>query len=69
METVKIHTEYITLGQLLKYLNIASSGGDIKAILAETKILVNDEVDNRRGRKIYPGMTVKIESIGEYIVT
>lgn len=68
METVKISTEYITLGQLLKYLNIASSGGDIKAILASTKIKVDGELDNRRGRKIYPGMTVDIETIGVYKV-
>lgn len=66
METVKIHTEYITLGQLLKFVNIASSGGDIKAILAEKKITVDQEVDNRRGRKLYKGMVIDIEDYGVF---
>ncbi|MFP4286225.1 MAG: S4 domain-containing protein YaaA [Candidatus Izemoplasmataceae bacterium] len=66
METVKINTEYITLGQLLKYLNIASSGGDIKMILATTKVLVDGKLENRRGRKIYPGMIVDLDEIGIY---
>ena len=68
METVKIKTEYITLGQLLKFLSIASSGGDIKAILATTTITVDGEVDNRRGRKIYPGMIVDLDTFGVYKV-
>ena len=68
MDTVKIHTEFITLGQLLKFTNIASSGGDIKMILATKKITVDQEVENRRGRKIYKGMVVEIESIGTFKV-
>ncbi|NLC54873.1 MAG: S4 domain-containing protein YaaA [Erysipelothrix sp.] len=51
---MKINTEYITLGQLLKFAGIAMSGGDIKYLLNETDILVNDEVERRRGRKLYP---------------
>ena len=37
MEKVNITTEYITLGQLLKFVNIASSGGEVKEILSENK--------------------------------
>ncbi|MFH5881424.1 RNA-binding S4 domain-containing protein [Liberiplasma polymorphum] len=66
METVKIHTDFITLGQLLKFVNIASSGGDIKAILATKKITVDQEVDNRRGRKLYKGMVIDIQDYGVF---
>jgi ribosome-associated protein len=62
---IKITTEFIKLGQLLKLTNLASSGGEIKFILETEQILVDGEYDNRRGRKIYPGMTVEV--LGETI--
>ncbi|MFW5838332.1 MAG: S4 domain-containing protein YaaA [Bacillota bacterium] len=69
METVKIHTDYITLGQLLKFINVASSGGDIKTILQDKHITVNGEEERRRGKKLYPGMKVEIESIGLFLIS
>ncbi len=54
MEPIKIHTEYITLQQVLKKLNIISSGGAAKYYLSENPVLVNDELEQRRGRKLYP---------------
>ena len=69
MNNVKITTEYITLGQFLKLTNIASSGGLVKAILAEYKISVNDTPDTRRGKKLYPGDKITIKTIGEYRIT
>ena len=62
---VFINTEYITLGQLLKYENILASGGLVKDFLLRTKVTVNDVVENRRGRKLYPGDIVDIEKIGK----
>ena len=55
-----LRTEYITLSQLLKAVDMASSGADAKAILAEGGVLVNGEEDNRRGRKIRPGDVVRL---------
>lgn len=52
-EEVKIRDEYITLGQFLKIVDLISSGGEAKAFLLENSILINDELDNRRGRKLY----------------
>lgn len=60
MKSVKITTEYIELQQLLKIENFISSGGAAKYFLAENKILVNNELENRRGRKLYPKDVVKI---------
>lgn len=58
--TISITTEYITLGQFLKVSDVISTGGEAKQFLAHTKVLVNDEVDNRRGRKLRDGDKVEI---------
>lgn len=56
---IKIHTEFIELQQLLKLASVISNGGEAKFYLASNKVYVNDELENRRGRKIYPGFSVK----------
>lgn len=61
METLKITTEYITLGQFLKIENIISSGGEAKFYLSENEVLVDGTKETRRGRKLYPGMVIKIK--------
>ena len=60
MEKINITSEYITLGQFLKYVGIIDCGSYAKQFLLETKVLINDEQDQRRGRKIYPGDVVKV---------
>lgn len=60
MEKIKIKTEYITLGQFLKFVNIIGDGSEAKYYLASNKVFVNNELENRRGRKLYPGMTIDI---------
>lgn len=62
MKKVRINTEFITLGQFLKMENFISSGGEAKFYLASNEVYVNDELEQRRGRKLYPGMIVKLES-------
>lgn len=57
---VKITTDYITLQQFLKLTNIAQSGGEAKILVKELDILVNGEVENRRGKKLYPGDKVTV---------
>lgn len=59
----QIKTEYITLQQLLKAANILSSGGEIKAYIQSEKILVNNEPENRRGRKLYPKDVVETNGV------
>jgi len=60
MKKISIHTEYITLGQMLKHINLVSSGGEVKYFLANNNVIINDEKDDRRGRKIYPGDRVTV---------
>ena len=69
MESVKITTEYITLGQFIKFIHLVGSGGMVKAILQDYRISVNDVVENRRGKKLYPGDKITIKTVGEYRIT
>ncbi|PAT02640.1 hypothetical protein CI105_01395 [Candidatus Izimaplasma bacterium ZiA1] len=66
MKQVEIKSEYITLGQFLKFADIVSSGGMVKAVLEEYKISVNDVQENRRGKKLYPGDKISIKTIGDF---
>lgn len=50
---VEIRDEFITLGQLIKVVNLVSSGGETKSFLLKEKIEINGELDSRRGRKLY----------------
>lgn len=67
-KTIKIDREFITLGQFLKHVNIISSGGMAKWYLSEHTILLDKEVENRRGKKIYPGSVVEIPDEGTYFI-
>ena len=67
-EKVKINTEYITLGQFIKLLNILDSGGMVKTYLKEQGAVVNGELEHRRGRKLYAEDVVEIEG-NNYIVS
>ncbi len=60
-KTILIRDDYITLGQLLKLAHIIRSGGEEKAFLAMHDIDVNGEKEIRRGRKIRPNDTVKVD--------
>lgn len=61
MEKIEISTEFIKLDQFLKFATITDSGGFAKEIIQNGEVLVNGEVETRRGRKLYPGDTVEID--------
>lgn len=65
---MKLKTDYITLGQLLKIVDIISSGGQAKWFLQENDVLINGELDNRRGRKLYPNDLVEIPEYGKLMM-
>jgi ribosome-associated protein len=50
----------IRLGQLLKLAAIVDSGGELKALLADTEVLVNGEPEDRRGRQLHRGDVVRL---------
>ena len=57
---VKIRDEFITLGQLLKIVDLVSSGGETKHFLLNNKIVINGVEDNRRGKKLYKDNLIEI---------
>ena len=60
MRDVAIRGGMIRLGQLLKLASVVDSGGELKALLAETDVLVNGEVEDRRGRQLHDGDVVTV---------
>lgn len=62
MVNFKISGEYITLHQLLKAARLIQSGGEAKAVIQQGEVLVNGEVETRRGRKLRAGDKVKWNS-------
>jgi ribosome-associated protein len=66
MKTFGVRGEFITLGQLVKMLGIASTGGEAKIYIFESGIQVNGEPESRRGRKLRPGDVVDLPDSGTY---
>jgi len=58
--------EYIKLDQFLKLAQIVQSGGEAKHLIQSGVVLVNGEVETRRGRKLHAGDVVEVE--GEQLV-
>lgn len=67
MKKIEIKDEYITLGQFLKVADIIASGGEAKIFLNSNIILVNDEEDNRRSRKLHKGDKISILGV-DYLI-
>ena len=63
IKEIHITSEFITLGQFLKFADIIQSGGEAKPFLSQNDVFINDELDVRRGRKLRPGD--KITVLGE----
>lgn len=52
VQTIKITSEYITLGQFLKFTNVISNGGEAKIFIANNKIFLNGQRIFERGKKL-----------------
>jgi len=63
METIKISSEFIKLDQFLKWAGVADSGVMAKHMVLDGIVKVNGELEERRGRKLYPGDVV--EALGQ----
>lgn len=51
----------IRLGQFLKLVNLAESGGHARALLEDGAVTVNGEPETRRGRQLHPGDVVEVD--------
>ena len=52
---VVLRDEFIKLGQALKAAGLAQTGSMAKDVIQNGEVLVNGEVETRRGRKLYDG--------------
>jgi ribosome-associated protein len=50
----------IKLDQFLKFIGIASTGGQAKLMIQDGDVMVNDTLETRRGRKLISGDLVKV---------
>ena len=55
MEVIKLRDEFIKLGQALKAAGLVENGVMAKEVIQDGQVLVNGEVDLRRGRKLFAG--------------
>ena len=68
MRTITITTEFIKLQDLLKFADIAPSGGMAKVFIQDGLVSYNGEICTMRGKKLYPGD--KFTFMGtEYLIT
>lgn len=66
---IEISTDTIRLGQLLKLANLVDSGSDAKMLLMGGEVMVNDEVETRRGRQLRDGDIVTLDDVSVRILS
>jgi ribosome-associated protein len=54
---------FIKLDRFLKWQGIAQTGGEAKIIVQQGSVLVNGEIETRRGRKLTQGDRVTVAKI------
>jgi ribosome-associated protein len=57
---VPIRDESIRLGQFLKLADLIDNGADAKPLLMQGEVVVNGEVETRRGRQLTKGDMVSL---------
>ena len=58
---IKLKDEFIKLGQALKAAGLVDSGVVAKIVIQDGEVLVNGEVETRRGKKLYGGEVVAFD--------
>ena len=58
---IQIKDEYIKLGQAMKLAGLVDSGIEAKIVIQDGQVLVNGEVDTRRGKKLVDGDTFSFQ--------
>lgn len=68
MQTIELRAgeDVIRLGQLLKLIDAAPSGAQVKDVLTSGDITVNGEPEERRGRQLRRGDVVAVEGLDSW---
>ena len=56
----KLFDDYISLQAFLKEVGLIHTGGAAKAFLQEETVLLNGEIERRRGKKLYLGDSLSL---------
>lgn len=64
-----INDDFIKLGQALKLAGLVDSGVEAKFVIQDGNVLVNGEVETRRGKKIYANDTISYNGEEVVIIT
>ena len=67
MSTEGTKEETIRLDQFLKLADVVSTGGQAKMLIRGEEVLVNGEIETRRGRKLRDGDTVTVNG-EDYVI-
>ena len=65
---IKLKDEFIKLGQALKAAGLVDSGVVAKIVIQDGEVLVNGEVETRRGKKLSGGEVVSFDGQEIHIV-
>jgi len=60
---VNINKVPVELYKILKFENIAASGGEAKFMINDGFVQVNGSIETRKRKKIYPGDIIKINDL------
>lgn len=61
MKNISITTEYIKLDQFLKFTGEAADGGEARHLIFEGNVIVNGDIEKRRGKKLRSGDIVEVK--------
>ena len=61
MEIIKLKEEYIKLGQALKAAGLVDSGVEAKFVIQDGLVLVNNQIELQRGKKLVDGDLVEFD--------
>ena len=61
--SISIKKEPIRLSQFLKLANVVQDGLEAKIRITEGEVLVNGELETRRGRKLFVNDTIQINDM------
>ena len=68
MQEIIITREPVELFKILKFENIASSGGEAKAMIVNENVLVNGLLETQKRKKIVSGDIIEVAGIEYKIV-
>lgn len=63
IRTVVLTRSPVELYKILKFENLAASGGEAKYLITDGLVKVNNQVETRKRKQIRPGDTIEVHGI------